>query len=283
MNLPGQSAMRRKLNLTTSMPVVKAAFRGDLRKLTLTASLAAVYTIFRAIPISRLIGISGSITAAGMVVPIIGVLLEPSYGIATVFVGTLIASLFPWNPLKFYGLDFLPGALNVALVSLAVRGRRAEATLMFLAVIGLFLINPFTTLFVGTRYLSPPIPYLWLHLIALLVLISPLSRNLGERVRSGNYSRLLIGIIVIAFTGTMIEHVTGGILFASVVGHGALLSWPIIFLLYPIERAILVLGVVLICTPVLGVLTATVREKITPRIALKASENLRSGNVGTKD
>lgn len=181
------------------------------------------------------------------------------------FTGTIIASLFPWNPFKFYGLDFLPGALNVALVSLAVRGRRVEATLMFLVVIGLFLINPFTTVFVGIRYLSPPIPYLWLHLIALLVLISPLSRNLAGRVTSGNYRRLLIGLIVVAFTGTMIEHLTGGILFAAVVGHGALAFWPVIFVAYPLERAILVLGAVLICTPVLGLLRTTVREKLMPK------------------
>ncbi len=266
MNRLNLSGIQRKLNPITSIPRVNTAFRGDLRKLTLTASLAAVYTVFRAIPISRLIGISGSITAAGMVVPIIGVLLEPGYGIATVFIGTLVASLFPWNPLKFYGLDFLPGALNVALISLAVRGRRAEATLIFLGVMGLFLINPFTRLFVGTQYLSPPIPYLWLHIIALLVLISPLARNLGERVKSGDYRSLLVGITVIAFTGTMIEHLTGGILFAAVVGRGALAFWPVIFLAYPIERAILVLGAVLICTPVLGVIKERVRERITPKV-----------------
>ncbi len=283
MNRPNLSGIRSKLNLIASKRAVPATFRADLRKLTLTASLAAVYTIFRVIPISRLIGISGSITAAGMVVPIIGVLLEPSYGIATVFVGTLIASLFPWNPLKFYGLDFLPGALNVALVSLAVRGRRTEAILMFLAVIGLFLINPFTTLFVGARYLSPPIPYLWLHLIALLVLISPVSRNLAQRLSSGNYSRLLTGVVVVAFTGTMIEHLTGGILFAAVVGRGALAFWPVIFLAYPIERAILVLGAVLICTPVIGIIKGTVRERTKPRFALKASENLDSGSGGASD
>ncbi len=281
MNRLSLSGIQRKLNLTTSIPRVNTAFRGDLRKLTLTASLAAVYTVFRAIPISRLIGISGSITAAGMVVPIIGVLLEPGYGIATVFIGTLIASLFPWNPLKFYGLDFLPGALNVALVSLAVRGRRAEATLIFLGVIGLFLINPFTRLFVGTQYLSPPIPYLWLHIIALLILISPLARNLGERVKSGGYKSLLVGVTVIAFTGTMIEHLTGGILFAAVVGRGAVAFWPVIFLAYPIERAILVLGAVLICTPVFGVIKETVRERITPRFTVKASGSLDAGSTGS--
>ena len=143
----------------------------DTRKLTLTATLAAVYVIFRAIPVSRLIGISGSITAAGMIAPVIGILLEPAYGITAVFTGTMVASLFPWNPLIFGGLDFIPGALNVTLVSLAVRGRRIEATIMFLITMSLFIINPYTKFFVGSQLLSPPIPYLWMHITALIVLV----------------------------------------------------------------------------------------------------------------
>jgi hypothetical protein len=49
----------------------------------------------------------------------------------------------------------------------------------------------------------------------------------------------------------MLEHVTGGILFASLVGPGALKAWPFIFLVYPFERAIIVLAAVLVCTPLL--------------------------------
>ena len=230
----------------------------NLRRLTLTASLAAVYTVFRAIPISSLIGISGSITAAGMIAPIIGILLEPAYGIVAVFTGTMVASLFPWNPLKFYGLDFLPGALNVALVSLAVRGRRIEASLLFLVTMGLFIINPYTSLFVGSNLLSPPIPYLWLHLVAFVVLISPLTKGLGLRLSSHRYSSLVRPVAVLAFTGTMIEHLTGGLLFATVLGKGALKFWPVIFIAYPIERTILVIGATLIGSTLLALLRPTV-------------------------
>jgi hypothetical protein len=229
----------------------------NLRKLTLTASLAAVYTIFRAIPISSLIGISGSITAAGMIAPVIGILLEPAYGIVAVFTGTLIASLFPWNPLKFFGLDFLPGALNVVLVSLAVRERRTEAVMMFLVMIGLFFINPYTSVFVGSNVLSPPIPYLWMHLLALIVLISPLSKALGQKLSSHVYASLVRPIIILAFTGTMIEHLTGGLLFATVVGKGALKFWPVIFLAYPVERIILIAGATIICSTLLRLLRPT--------------------------
>ena len=239
----------------------------NLRRLTLTASLAAVYTVFRAIPISSLIGISGSITAAGMIAPVIGILLEPAYGITAVFTGTMVASLFPWNPLKFYGLDFLPGALNVALVSLAVRGRRIEASLLFLVTIGLFIINPYTSLFVGSNLLSPPIPYLWLHLVAFVVLVSPLAKGLGRRLSSHRYSSLVQPVAVLAFTGTMIEHVTGGLLFATVLGKGALKFWPVIFIAYPIERAVLVIGATLIGSTLLMLLRPTVLARALETVA----------------
>jgi len=254
-------------------------YNADTRKLTLTATLAAVYVIFRAIPISKLIGISGTITAAGMIAPVIGILLEPAFGIVAVFVGTLVASLFPWNPIKFAGLDFLPGALNVTLVSLVVRGRRMEATLMFLIMIALFIINPYTSLFVGTDLLSPPIPYLWMHLAALAVLVSPLTKNLSTRIASHNYASLVRPIAVLAFTGTMIEHLTGGLLYATVVGKAALKSWPVIFLAYPVERIILVVGATLIGATLFSLLKTSVIERSLETAKLDSTNMVRSKSV----
>jgi len=236
------------------------SYNTDTRRLTLTATLAAVYVVFRAIPIDQLIGISGSITAAGMIAPVIGILLEPAYGIVAVFTGTMVASLFPWNPIKFAGLDFLPGALNVTLVSLAVRGRRTEATIIFLITMALFIINPYTSIFVGSALLSPPIPYLWMHLAALIVLVSPLTKNLATRLTSHHYASLIRLLAVLAFTGTMIEHLTGGILYATVFGKAALKFWPAIFLIYPIERTILVIGATLIGASLLSLLGPSVIE-----------------------
>jgi hypothetical protein len=254
-------------------------YNTDTRKLTLTATLAAVYVIFRAIPISKLIGISGTITAAGMIAPVIGILLEPAYGIVAVFVGTLVASLFPWNPIKFAGLDFLPGALNVTLVSLAVRGRRMEATLMFLIMIALFIINPYTSLFVGTDLASPPVPYLWMHLAALAVLVSPLTKNLSTKIASHQYASLVKPVAVLAFTGTMIEHLTGGLLYATVVGKAALKSWPIIFLAYPIERIVLVIGATLIGATLLSLLKTSIIERSLETVKLDPANIALSKSV----
>src|SRR5207245_2366482 len=239
--------------------------RFNTRMVTLTASLTALYVIPRTILLDRLIGVSGSITFSGIITPVLGVFLAPSYGIFVVFVGTIIAAFIPGSAgtLKFGGLDFLGGALNVAVISFLVRGRRTEATFMYLATLGLFVINPNTEIFVGNnfpslpvpfqwlRLPSPPIPYLWLHLVALAVLVSPLTRNLPDDFSFGARRELAKAVLVVAFIGTMIEHVTGGILFASIVGSGALRFWPLIFLVYSFERGVIVLGAVLACTPLL--------------------------------
>src|SRR5713101_8221759 len=187
--------------------------RFDTRKLSLTASLAAIYTIFRLVPLSRFIGTSGFLTASGMVTPIIGVLIEPEYGVLAVFIGTMVASFAPWNPgLRFGGLDFIPGALNLLVVSLAVRGRRNEACVILLGIIALFAVTPFTTVFVGSNLGSPPLPYFWFHLVALAILASPLSKSLPTWLKSGNYSRIAASVGIMAFAGTMAEHISGGVL-----------------------------------------------------------------------
>jgi len=240
--------------------------RIDTRMITLTASLTALYVIPRTLFLDRLIGISGSLTFSGIITPVLGVFLVPSYGIFAVLVGTMIAAFIPGSAgtLKFGGLDFLGGALNVALISLLVRGRRAEASLMYVATMGLFIVNPNTEIFVGTNLPrlpspynglslpSPPIPFLWLHLVALAVLVSPLTWNLRDSFSFGSRRDLTKAVIVVAFIGTMIEHLVGGILYASIVGNAvALRSWPFIFVAYPFERAAIVLGAVLACTPLL--------------------------------
>src|SRR5438552_18005659 len=87
--------------------------RFDTKRITLTASLAALYIIPRTIPLDRLIGISGAITFSGIVTPVLGVFLAPSYGILAVFLGTMIAVFIPGSAgtIKFGGSAFLGGVI----------------------------------------------------------------------------------------------------------------------------------------------------------------------------
>src|SRR3989442_3384327 len=139
--------------------------RFDTRMIALTASLTALYVIPRTVILDRLIGVSGSITFSGIITPVLGVFLASSYGIFAVFIGTMIAAFIPGSAgtLKFGGLDFLGGALHVALISLLVRGMRNEATFMYVATLGLFVINPNTEIFVGIKFPRLPVPFAWLR------------------------------------------------------------------------------------------------------------------------
>src|SRR5437899_10488168 len=99
-----------------------------------------------------------------------------------------------------------------------------------------------------------------MHLVALIVLVSPLTKDLTTRLTSHHYASLIRPVIVLAFTGTMIEHLTGGILYATVFGKAALNFWPVIFLVYPIERTILVVRATLIGASLLSLLRPSVFE-----------------------
>jgi hypothetical protein len=227
--------------------------RFSSRELALTSSLAALYTFFRLIPISKFIGLPGTLTANGIITPVIAVLVGPLYGIVAVFVGTIIASFAPWVGVRFPfpGADAIPGILNVLVISLAVRGKRYFAALLLLGAIGIFALTPSTAVFVGVNYGSPPLPYFWMHLVAFFVLVSPLSRDIPARLRSGDYSQMALAIGVLALAGTMIEHIEGGMLFALFFPTTAPGLWRFIYLAYPIERVITVIGAVLVCPPVL--------------------------------
>src|SRR5207245_7191100 len=108
------------------------------------------------------------------------------------------------------------------------------ASFILLFIILVFSVSPSSELFVRQYLFCPPIPYYCLHIVALIILISPLAQRVPLLVKSGNYAEIAKAVAIVAFVGTMAEHLTGGILFALVVGSGALKAWPLIFLFYPI-------------------------------------------------
>jgi hypothetical protein len=142
----------------------------------------------------------------------------------------------------------VPGIMYLLVASLTVRGKVYQASAVLLAVVAVFSITPNTRIFVGA-FASPPLPYFWLHLVALGLLVSPVSRNIPEWLQSKNYAKIAASVGIASFAGTMTEHLSGGILYALFVGPGALKLWPGIYLVYPIERALIVTGAILVGTP----------------------------------
>jgi hypothetical protein len=186
-----------------------------------------------------MIGISGQFTAGDFLLTSIALTAGLWSGTVSVLIGTIIA--YPIRPPVFLGLDFLPGIANVFIAALLLAGKRRIAQASYIGILVAFLASPYSLL-----YGYDHIPYVWLHVIALAVLLSPAAARIPSwSKRGGSLGIAAIGII--AFVGTMAQHLVGGLLFELVVGFVGGVTptkfadiWRVIFFLYPEERVIIV-------------------------------------------
>ena len=154
-------------------------------------------------------------------------------------IGTILA--YGLRPPIFFGLDFLPAIADVAIAALLLKGRYRIARGIYVAVFFAFLLSTYSLLF-SYGY----VPYTWLHIVALIVLLSPIAAKIPAWL-NGNGYRQIIAIGTLAFVGTMAQHLVGGLLYELAVGvvggvspSNLALSWRIIFFAYPIERLLTV-------------------------------------------
>ena len=208
------------------------------REVSRGAILAAVYFVLRSIPTFQMIGIGGRFTAADFLPTTIALIAGLLGGTISVAVGTVLA--YSMTPPVFLGLDFLPAMVNVAVVSLILSKRIYIARILYLGVLLLFVVSPYSLVF-GYEF----IPFVWLHIIALFVLFSPLSKSTSAWLQSGG-RRTTMGILLLAFVGTMAQHLTGGLLYELVLGKiGGVTPanfakfWELIFWIYPVERVLI--------------------------------------------
>ncbi len=186
-----------------------------------------------------MIGVSGQFTAGDFLLTSIALIAGLWSGTISVLVGTIIA--YPIRPPVFLGLDFLPGVANVFIAGLLLAGRHRIAQASYIIILVAFLASPYSLL-----YGYDHIPYVWLHIIALLVLLSPAASRIPAWSRKGGFVGI-VAIGILAFVGTMAQHLVGGLLFEFVVGFVGGLTptkfadiWRLIFFLYPEERIIIV-------------------------------------------
>ena len=254
--------------------------------LVLTASLSALYAVFRAIPTFPMFAIPGASFRAGdIVAPLYGIILGPLVGPLAVAFGTVIG-FFVGAPPVFLGLDFLPATMCATVVGLATRRRRREAILLNIGLILGFLSLPFAPTLIQVG--SYQIPYVWLHLLGLVVLASPIASRAVHALSndwtahiestSRNYRDQFLAILVLALIGTLAQHVTGGMITQAVVGlnfhqvPGAgrfetwQAFWTFVFWIYPPERTIIALAATALAVPVVIVLKFSRLTQHLPRM-----------------
>jgi len=233
------------------------------KTIAIISIFTAVYAVLRIIPSVPMIGASGaSFSVSDIIAPIYGIILGPYIGGLSVIFGSFIAMF--GKPPVFLGLDFLPATVAAVSLGLLIKKKWIHVITLNVILLAAFVVHPNTTLFIevpiGTGTIA--LPFFWLHVVALAVLISPLGRMASKWVNTNHATRAATGIAILAFVGTMMQHLMGNLLFETVMAYpiGTIPVsaypgiWTSIFLVYPIERLVLVILSTIVGTSLLKVL-----------------------------
>ena len=219
----------------------------------------ALYIILRFIPFSVIIGTTGAyLSLSDFLAPLIGIILGPYVGGLTVVIGNL-AAIGLGRPMSFFGLDFLPDLMAVLATGFLMQRKRSSWAIVVglnAALLAIFLLNPLTSVFVFS------FPFVWLHIVAFIVLLSPLSLMAAKWLCTIDIKRIAGGILVLSFIGVMMQHLAGSILFEvilnqvtnSIPAASYRATWTAVFFVYPVERAILIASAVIVGTPLIYLL-----------------------------
>jgi hypothetical protein len=224
------------------------------------ALFGALYAVLRLVVLPFPV-LGGGVTfpVADIAASLYGLILGPLSGGLGVVLGTFLGFALG-RPVTFAFLDFLPATVNAVGVGLAVRGRASWSAGLFLLLLGLFIVHPLALPVVDLDPALPGvlIPFNWMHFVALALLVSPLRTRAVTALRARGVG-MSWSVALLNFVGTMMQHVTGGLLFAAV--RGGLLGlvapeafpaiWTTIFWVYPGERAFIVALATVVGVPVL--------------------------------
>jgi hypothetical protein len=227
------------------------------RVVPLAATFAAVYGLLRLMPIFVMIGGSGRVfSTTEFAAPLLGIVLGPYVGSVAGVIGTFLGIMLAGR-MNFFGLDFLPIMMNAAILGLLMRRRRIPAIVLYSALIALFFAHPSTLHFVPVSFLgnTVSIPFIWLHIITWIMLISPLSMKSMEWISGASEKKRITAACILSLIGTTAQHLTGTLLFASMavplMGMTSTTlnaTWDAVFYTYPIERLAIILPAATVVT-----------------------------------
>ena len=230
------------------------------RQIALIAIFAALYTVLRMMQTIPMIGVEGGkFSLSDVIAPLYGIILGPYVGGLSAILGTFLAIALG-RPVAFMFLDFLPALVNAVALGFLVRRKWWPVVVLNAALLFAFLLNPFTSLFITIGGIS--FPFAWLHIVAFAVLLSPLGLKAGQWIETLKPVKLTAGLAILAFVGTMMQHLMGNILTEVVRGQitnvmtpeAFPLMWNAVFYIYPFERLALVILAVIVGVPLVRVL-----------------------------
>lgn len=194
-----------------------------------------------------MIGLSKTITASSIIVPIMGVVLGRYLGSLSALFGGVLAVFL--NPIFGYP-SLVAGPVTAFCAGSLYAGKRNTCTLVYLVLMLVFAFYPV----VGPVWLFPLV--LWFHIVGFAILLSPLQSYASSSFRSENPDKLLIAFFVTMLVSTLAGQVAGTLLFEAVLFDANSLKGFFVGLtfLYPLERIIIAVIASAIGAPLLRIL-----------------------------
>ncbi|NWF87574.1 hypothetical protein HXY32_07200 [Candidatus Bathyarchaeota archaeon] len=212
------------------------------QNVALMAVFAALQASFSIFPFTITVGVSGEITLGVIGGSLIGILLGPIIGGLAVLIGSVVGVFVNPAGALFGILTVIPPFLG-AFGAGCVKIKRGYVTgAIILVALLIFYAHPFGR----EAYIYP-----WLHIIAMIVAFSPIAHIASSTFSSSNTKKPIFGISIAAFVGVLTDHISGSAL--AMWYFSPFLTPPIwysIMPIYPIERMIALIIIVVIATPV---------------------------------
>jgi hypothetical protein len=236
------------------------------KQIAIIAVFGAIYAVLRALPSVPMIGVAGAyFSVSDILAPIYGIILGPFIGGASVLIGTFTAMTV--KAPVFLGLDFLPGFINAVALGFLVRRKWLPVVVLNVILLIGFVANPLTVNLINVPLgvTNITVPFAWLHIVALVLLISPVGLKATQWVQTLKSTKAISGFAILALIGTMMQHLMGNILYENIFVYvnkwmtpeSLALNWNVVFYLYPWERLMLVLLAVVIGIPLIRALQKT--------------------------
>jgi uncharacterized membrane protein len=211
------------------------------------AIFAALYTVLGYVPLFYIFGSYGTfITAALLIAPIIGIVLGPVGGALSVSIGGLAGMAITGNaPMGIF--TFLPGTFDALCTGLTFRGKRYVSAIIF----GAFIIA-----FASLPSIDGAVYFIWLHVVALFLLLSPAPTLAVKYIKTFNPQKLVLGVGILAFIGVLIDHIVGNFIYQCMAPLPPSV-WEAVAFVYPVERLLATIGAAIIGAAVIRGMKAT--------------------------
>ena len=229
------------------------------KNIALIAVFAPWYTIFTFWPLFPVIGASGSfITMAVIMAPLIGIILGPYLSVLSVALGGIIGLSVGQIGGPFGPLSFVPHAATTFCSGMLYNGKRMTCVVTYAILLVVFALYPV----VGPAWLYPY--FIWMQIIGLVILVSPLQSKAAEQIHGYTKSMgLTFGVGIVSLTATLFGHIVGDIMFEAIYWPNLISSvdawkstWQLLAWVYPLERVMITIAAASIGTVLIKALKA---------------------------